>query len=272
MTPSVRAVGERQVAGLEPRTLGRPGWLWPAAGRHSTRLSRPAIRLILQPGPGDGPALPRGQQHLGSHLQQAKHSGTHGLTCHPSKTILTTYKIDAHPCRPSFVRLRLMVARQRSAGLRHCRPSLRRFVDAPGYGAHQTPGGSAMAADQAGRDQEYELALAASLVPGMAVSAAEADDDHDLAISVSDSRLALAYLLSRASDDYIAVMDVLEASVTDMTCIGSGGPSALATRPRPPTWSSAAAARRGPCGWPGPPCRSARPGPEHRPPARPQIR
>ena len=51
----------------------------------------------------------------------------------------------------------------------------------------------------------------------MALPGAEADDDDDLAVGVSDSRLALAYLLSRASDDYIAVMDVLEASVTDMT-------------------------------------------------------
>jgi len=50
-----------------------------------------------------------------------------------------------------------------------------------------------------------------------ALPAAEADDENDLAIGVSDSRLGLAYLLSRASDDYIAVMDVLEASVTDMT-------------------------------------------------------
>jgi hypothetical protein len=52
----------------------------------------------------------------------------------------------------------------------------------------------------------------ASRCPG-----AKADDDQDLAAGVYDSRLALAYLLSRASDDYIAVMDVLEASVTDMT-------------------------------------------------------
>ena len=74
-----------------------------------------------------------------------------------------------------------------------------------------------MAADEAGGDKECEWAPAASLAPSMALPAAEADDDHDLATGVSDSRLALAYLLSRASDDYIAVMDVLEASVTDMT-------------------------------------------------------
>ena len=41
-------------------------------------------------------------------------------------------------------------------------------------------------------------------------------DDEQLVIGVDDSRRAMAYLLARESDDYIAVMDVLEASVTDL--------------------------------------------------------
>ncbi len=74
-----------------------------------------------------------------------------------------------------------------------------------------------MAWDEAGRDYDCEPAPAASHPPGITLPGAKADDDDNFAAGVSDSRLALAYLLSRASDDYIAVMDVLEASVTDMT-------------------------------------------------------
>jgi uncharacterized protein (TIGR02677 family) len=42
-------------------------------------------------------------------------------------------------------------------------------------------------------------------------------DDGEFTPAVSDSRVALAYLLAPGSDDYIAVMSVLEASVTDMS-------------------------------------------------------
>ncbi len=44
-----------------------------------------------------------------------------------------------------------------------------------------------------------------------------AGDDGDFVVGVTDSRLAVAYLTAPGSDEYIAVMDVLEASVTDMT-------------------------------------------------------
>jgi hypothetical protein len=43
------------------------------------------------------PALPRGQQPTGSHLQQAAHSDAHCLTGPIPKMILITYKDDAHP-------------------------------------------------------------------------------------------------------------------------------------------------------------------------------
>jgi len=74
-----------------------------------------------------------------------------------------------------------------------------------------------MAADKAERDRDCEPVSASSDPPKVVLSVADADDDGDFVAGVSDSRLALAYLLCRASDDYIAVMDVLEASVTDMT-------------------------------------------------------
>ena len=45
-------------------------------------------------------ALPRGQQHLGSHLQYPAHSDAHRLTRSRPKMILTTYKTDSHPRRP----------------------------------------------------------------------------------------------------------------------------------------------------------------------------
>ena len=45
------------------------------------------------------PPLPRGQQHMGNHLQHPTHSDTHRLTRHTPKMIMTTYKIDAHPNR-----------------------------------------------------------------------------------------------------------------------------------------------------------------------------
>ena len=74
-----------------------------------------------------------------------------------------------------------------------------------------------MAAARAEHGWDCELVSASSDLPGMVLPVADADDDGDFVAGVSDSRLALAYLLCRASDDYIAVMDVLEASVTDMT-------------------------------------------------------
>ncbi len=43
------------------------------------------------------PALPRGQQHLGNHLQHPAHSDAYRLTRTIPKMILLTYKIDTHP-------------------------------------------------------------------------------------------------------------------------------------------------------------------------------
>ncbi|MEX2289493.1 MAG: DUF2397 domain-containing protein [Mycobacteriales bacterium] len=40
---------------------------------------------------------------------------------------------------------------------------------------------------------------------------------EELSVGVDDARLATAYLLARESDEYIAVMDVLETSVNDLT-------------------------------------------------------
>lgn len=41
--------------------------------------------------------------------------------------------------------------------------------------------------------------------------------DEELSVGVDDARLATAFLLARESDEYIAVMDVLETSVNDLT-------------------------------------------------------
>ncbi len=43
------------------------------------------------------------------------------------------------------------------------------------------------------------------------------EDASGRVVDVSDGRLVAAYLVALGSQDYIAVMDVLEASVTDMT-------------------------------------------------------
>src|ERR1700691_5881402 len=53
--------------------------------------------------------------------------------------------------------------------------------------------------------------------PDMLSPVPETDQDRDVIVGVSDSRLAVVYLTAPGSDEYIAVMDVLEASVTDMT-------------------------------------------------------
>jgi len=48
------------------------------------------------------PALPRGRQHLGNHLQHPAHSDAHRLTSPGPKTISITYKIDVHPSTSAF--------------------------------------------------------------------------------------------------------------------------------------------------------------------------
>lgn len=48
-------------------------------------------------------------------------------------------------------------------------------------------------------------------------SAFARSDGEVLALGVADARLATAYLLARESDEYIAVMDVLESAVNDLT-------------------------------------------------------
>jgi uncharacterized protein (TIGR02677 family) len=73
-----------------------------------------------------------------------------------------------------------------------------------------------MAAGGLGRGRDGEPVPAGWHSSGMTLPLTEADDD-DLTVGVSDSRQAVAYLLSQRSDDYIAVMDVLESSITDMT-------------------------------------------------------
>jgi uncharacterized protein (TIGR02677 family) len=49
------------------------------------------------------------------------------------------------------------------------------------------------------------------------VSEPQPNTHEDLAVGVDDARLATAYLLARESDEYIAVMDVLESSINDLT-------------------------------------------------------
>jgi uncharacterized protein (TIGR02677 family) len=57
------------------------------------------------------------------------------------------------------------------------------------------------------------------------------DQDLDVIVGVADSRLAVVYLTAPGSDEYIAVMDVLEASVTDMTPAEVVAALAAADRP-----------------------------------------
>src|SRR4051812_20169145 len=66
---------------------------------------------------------------------------------------------------------------------------------------------------------DKDQAPAAAPTDWTAPAAAGYDDALDPAveIGVTDSRTTLAYLVARGSDDYIAVMDVLEGSVTAMT-------------------------------------------------------
>ena len=65
------------------------------AVRHA--LDRPRSRLDHRP------PLPRGQQHLGSRLQQAGHSDTHSLTSKPGKLPASHHIIDAHPVSASWL-------------------------------------------------------------------------------------------------------------------------------------------------------------------------
>ena len=55
------------------------------------------------------PALRKGQQPAGSHLQHPAHSDTNRLTSPGPKMILVTYKNDVHPSSSGAVRLRLIV-------------------------------------------------------------------------------------------------------------------------------------------------------------------
>jgi len=50
-------------------------------------------------------------------------------------------------------------------------------------------------------------------LPDVLSSVPEPDQDRDVIVGVSDSRLAVVCLTAPGSDEYIAVMDVLEASV-----------------------------------------------------------
>ena len=74
-----------------------------------------------------------------------------------------------------------------------------------------------MTSGEMDHDLAREPAHAALPPPDTAPPVPEIEDDRDLIVGVTDSRLAVAYLTAPGSDEYIAVMDVLEASVTDMT-------------------------------------------------------
>jgi hypothetical protein len=72
---------------------------WKPAGRRSSASASSRL-AYTEPSTGPRhhrPALPPGQQHLGSHLQQSPHSNALRLTRDAPKMILTTDKIDAHP-------------------------------------------------------------------------------------------------------------------------------------------------------------------------------
>jgi len=68
-------------------------------------------------------------------------------------------------------------------------------------------------------------------LPDVLSSVPEPDQDRDVIVGVSDSRLAVVCLTAPGSDEYIAVMDVLEASVTDMTPADVVAALAAARRP-----------------------------------------
>jgi hypothetical protein len=56
--------------------------------------------------------------------------------------------------------------------------------------------------------------------PGAEVPATQAVtglDGEQLALGAADGRRVMTYLVVRESDDYIAIMDVLESSVSDLT-------------------------------------------------------
>jgi len=72
----------------------------PAAQAVRHALDRPRRRRHHRP------ALSRGQQHLGSHLQHPAHSDEHRLTRHTPKMILLTYKIVVHPPRSGVRHIR----------------------------------------------------------------------------------------------------------------------------------------------------------------------
>ena len=74
-----------------------------------------------------------------------------------------------------------------------------------------------MTSGETGRDLLREPLHAASPLPDIVPPVPETDDDRDFIVGVTDTRLAVVYLTAPGSDEYIAVMDVLEASVTDMT-------------------------------------------------------
>jgi uncharacterized protein (TIGR02677 family) len=74
-----------------------------------------------------------------------------------------------------------------------------------------------MASSDTGGGLVRGSANAALHLPDMLPPVPEADQDRDVTVGVSDSRLAVVYLTAPGSDEYIAVMDALEASVTDMT-------------------------------------------------------
>lgn len=61
------------------------------------------------------------------------------------------------------------------------------------------------------------MSTAADANEGTSVEAATGLDGEQLILGVTDSRRIMTYLVVRESDDYVAIMDVLEASVTDLT-------------------------------------------------------
>ena len=74
-----------------------------------------------------------------------------------------------------------------------------------------------MTLGETGRDLLREPAHASSALPNAVPRVHQTDDACRLHRHVTDSRLAVVYLTAPGSDEYVRVMDVLEASVTDMT-------------------------------------------------------
>ena len=87
--------GRRRSSRVKAALANGSSGVRPAAGREDLCGQRRRTSLARWP----GSALPRGQQHLASHLQHPGHSDTHRLTSKPAKLPAGHHKIDVHPPR-----------------------------------------------------------------------------------------------------------------------------------------------------------------------------